>query len=143
ERETILLRESEERLRKLYRETPLPLHAIGPDGRIEESSHAWLDLLGYTRKEALGRKLTDFMTPESAQRYQETVRASSQCGGELPEAEYQFVRKSGETLDALLSAREELSGCEPVPPPAQITPTTPPTRPEQPFPQSHPTMPTR
>jgi len=114
ERETVLLRESEERLRKLYRATPLPLHAIGPDGRIEESSDAWLDLLGYTRKEALGRKLTDFMTPESAQRYQEAVRASSQCGGELPEAEYQFVRKSGEILDALLSAREELSDGEPV-----------------------------
>jgi PAS domain S-box-containing protein len=112
ERETVLLRESEERLRKLYRETPLPLHAIGPDGRIEESSDAWLDLLGYTREEALGRKLTDFMTEESAQRYQKAVGASSQCG-ELPEAEYQFVRKSGGTLDALLSAREELSGGKP------------------------------
>jgi PAS domain S-box-containing protein len=114
ERETILLRESEERLRKLYRETPLPLHAIGPDGRIEESSDAWLDLLGYTREEALGRKLTDFMTEESAQRYQKAVRATSQCGGELPEAEYQFVRKSGEILDALLSAREELADSDPV-----------------------------
>jgi PAS domain S-box-containing protein len=114
ERETVLLRESEERLRKLYRETPLPLHAIGPDGRIEESSDAWLDLLGYTRDEALGRKLTDFMTPESAQRYQEDVRASSERGGELPDAEYQFVRKSGGTLDALLSAREELSDGKPV-----------------------------
>src|SRR5262245_46142086 len=114
ERETVLLRESEERLRKLYRETPLPLHAIGPDGRIEESSDAWLDLLGHTREEALGRKLTDFMTQESAQRYQEAVRASSQCSGELPQAEYQFVRKSGEILDTLLSAREELSGGEPM-----------------------------
>jgi PAS domain S-box-containing protein len=114
ERETILLRESEERLRKLYRETPLPLHAIGPDGRIEETSDAWLDLLGYTREEALGRKLTDFMTPESAQRYQEDVRVSSQRGSELPEAEYQFVRKSGGTLDALLSARKEVSGGETV-----------------------------
>ena len=114
ERETVLLRESEERLRKLYRETPLPLHAIGPDGRIEESSDAWLDLLGYTREEALGRKLTDFMTEESAQRYQKAVRAASQCGGELPEAEYQFVRKSGGILDALLSAREELADGEPV-----------------------------
>jgi len=114
ERETVLLRESEERLRKLYRETPLPLHAIGPDGRIEESSDAWLDLLGYTREEALGRKLTDFMTEESAQRYQKAVRATSQCDGELPEAEYQFVRKSGGILDALLSAREELADGEPV-----------------------------
>jgi PAS domain S-box-containing protein len=114
ERETVLLRESEERLRKLYRETPLPLHAIGPDGRIEESSDAWLDLLGYTREEALGRKLTDFMTEGSAQRYQKAVRATSQCDGELPEAEYQFVRKSGGILDALLSAREELADGEPV-----------------------------
>jgi PAS domain S-box-containing protein len=114
ERETILLRESEERLRKLYRETPLPLHAIGPDDRIEESSDAWLDLLGYTRKEALGRKLTDFMTQESGRRYEEAVRASLQHGGEIPQAEYQFVRKSGEILDALLSAREELSDGEPV-----------------------------
>jgi PAS domain S-box-containing protein len=114
ERETILLRESEERLRKLYRETPLPLHAIGPDGRIEESSDAWLDLLGYTRKEALGRKLTDFMTQESGRRYEEAVRASLQHGGEIPQAEYQFVRKSGEILDALLSAREELSDGKPV-----------------------------
>ena len=114
ERETVLLRESEERLRKLYRETPLPLHAIGPDGRIEESSDAWLDLLGYTREEALGRKLTDFMTEESAQYYQKAVRASLQCGGELSEAEYQFVRKSGGILDALLSAREELADGEPV-----------------------------
>jgi len=113
-RETVLLRESEERLRKLYRATPLPLHAIGPDGRIEESSDAWLDLLGYTREEALGRKLTDFMTPESAQHYEEAVTASLQHGGEIPQAEYQFVRKSGETLDALLSAREELSGGAPV-----------------------------
>src|SRR5262249_31446481 len=110
----VLLRETEDRLRKLYRATPLPLHAIGPDGRIEESSDAWLDLLGYTREEALGRKLTDFMTEESAQRYQEAISESSQCGGELPEAEYQFVRKSGGTLDALLSAREELSGGKPV-----------------------------
>jgi PAS domain S-box-containing protein len=113
-RETVLLRESEERLRKLYRETPLPLHAIGSDGRIEESSDAWLDLLGYTRGEALGRKLTDFMTPESAQLYEEAARAGLQHGGEIPQAEYQFVRKSGEILDALLSAREELSGGEPV-----------------------------
>jgi PAS domain S-box-containing protein len=113
ERGTILLRESEERLRKLYRETPLPLHAIGPDGRIEESSDAWLDLLGYTREEALGRKLTDLMTPESGRRYQEAVKASLQQGGKIPQAEYQFVRKTGEILDALLSAREELSRGEP------------------------------
>jgi PAS domain S-box-containing protein len=112
ERETKLLRESEEQLWKLYRDTPLPLHAVGPDGTIEKSSDSWLDLLGYTREETVGRKLTDFMTEESARRYQETVWSSLKHGGEIREAEYQFVRKSGEILDVLLSAREYVSGGE-------------------------------
>jgi NO-binding membrane sensor protein with MHYT domain len=55
-------RKNEERLRKLYRGTPLPLHAIGLDGRIEQVSDAWLKLLGYPREEITGRYLTDFMT---------------------------------------------------------------------------------
>src|SRR4029077_3926702 len=53
ERETVLLRESEEQFRKLYRETPLPLHSVGPDARIEKASDAWLDLVGYTSEEAI------------------------------------------------------------------------------------------
>ena len=79
-----------------------------------KTSDAWLDLLAYRREEALGRKLTDFMTEESKRRFEETVWPSLQRGGEIRRAEYQFVRKSGEILDVLLSAREEQSDGEPV-----------------------------
>jgi PAS domain S-box-containing protein len=113
-RETNLLRESEEHLRKLYRETPLPLHALGSDGRIVQTSDAWLELLGYVREEALGGELTDFMTGESGRRYRETVWPGLQRGGEVREVEHQFVRKSGEILDVLLSARAELARGKPV-----------------------------
>ncbi len=113
-RETNLLRESEEHLRKLYRETPLPLHALGSDGRIVQTSDAWLELLGYVREEALGGELTDFMTGESGRRYRETVWPGLQHGGEVREVEHQFVRKSGEILDVLLSARAELARGKPV-----------------------------
>ena len=57
ERETVLLRESEEQFRKLYRETPLPLYSLSPDGKIEQASDAWLELIGYKRAEAIGRRL--------------------------------------------------------------------------------------
>src|SRR5260370_9869004 len=60
ERETALLRKNEERLRKLYRETPLPLHAAGLDGRIEQVSDAWLKRLGYPPADTMGRDLTGF-----------------------------------------------------------------------------------
>ena len=112
-RETMLLRESEEQLRKLYRETPLPLHVIGPDGRIEKVSNSWLHLLGYTLEEVSGRKLTDFTTVKSKLQYDEMVLPKLQRGDEVREIELQFVRKSGEVLDVLLSAHEQLSDGRP------------------------------
>jgi PAS domain S-box-containing protein len=114
ERETLRLRESEEQLRKLYRETPLPLHVVGSDGRIEKVSDTWLKLLGYAREEVNGRKLTDFTTEDSKHQYDEFVWPSLQRGEEIQEIELQFVRKSGEVLDVLLSAHEELLDGKPV-----------------------------
>jgi PAS domain S-box-containing protein len=114
ERETVLLRESEEQLQRLYRETPLPLHVIGADGRIEKVSDTWLNLLGYTFEEVSGRKLTDFTTADSRRQYDEIVWPSLQRGEEIREVELQLVRKSGEVLDVLLSAHEELSDGVPV-----------------------------
>jgi PAS domain S-box-containing protein len=114
ERETLLLRESEEQLRKLYRETPLPLHVLDAGGRIEKVSDTWLDLLGYAREEVSDRKLTDFMTENSRRHYDGMVWPSLQRGEEIREVELQFLAKSGDVLDVLLSAHEELSDGKPV-----------------------------
>src|SRR5215470_17929468 len=114
EREAAILRESEEQLRKLYRETPLPLHAVGVDGRIEQVSDAWLKLLGYPREDATGRELTDFMTEDSKRRYDKTVWPGLQLGGDIREVECRFVRKSGEVLDVLLNAHEERADGKPM-----------------------------
>src|SRR5216684_1405911 len=114
ERETAFLRESEAQLRKLYRETPLPLHAIGADGRIEQVSDAWLKLLGYPRGDTTGRDLTDFMTEDSKRRYDKTVWPSLQLGDDIQEVECRFVRKSGEVLDVLLNAHQERADGKPV-----------------------------
>jgi PAS domain S-box-containing protein len=110
ERETALLRESEEQFRKLYRQTPLPLYSLAPDGKIEQASDAWLELIGYRRDEAVGRGLTDFMTEDSRARYEQAAWPVLSADGEIKESEFQFVRKSGAVLDVLLSARVEKSG---------------------------------
>jgi PAS domain S-box-containing protein len=114
EREAAFLRASEERLRKLYHETPLPLHAVGADGKIEEVSDAWLALLGYAREETAGRDLTDFMTEDARQHYKQTIWPRLQRGGDVKEAECRFVRKSGEVLDVLLNAHQERADGGPV-----------------------------
>ncbi|MGA0563536.1 MHYT domain-containing protein [Ancylobacter sp. VNQ12] len=107
DRETAIWRESEERFRTLYRRTPLPLHSLGANGRIEQVSDRWLDLLGYSREEVIGRLLTDFMTPESARQRNEEDWPRLIGTGELREAEYRLVAKDGRVFDCVLSAVAE------------------------------------
>ncbi|GLK72695.1 response regulator [Ancylobacter dichloromethanicus] len=107
EREARLWRESEERYRNLYRRTPLPLHSLGPDGRIAQVSDRWLSLLGYAREEVIGRPLTDFMTEESARRRIHEHWPRLLETGELREAEYTLLAKDGHALDCVLSAVAE------------------------------------
>jgi PAS domain S-box-containing protein len=107
EREAAMWREGEERYRTLYRRTPLPLHSLGSDGRIEQVSDRWLELLGYRREEVVGRLLTDFMTPESARVRIEQHWPQLLGTGELHDVEYQFVTRDGRILNCILSAVAE------------------------------------
>ncbi|MCK0209677.1 PAS domain S-box protein [Starkeya koreensis] len=107
DRESAMLRASEERYRTLYRRTPLPLHSLDGNGCIEQVSDRWLDLLGYRRDEVIGRPLTDFMTPDSSRRRNEEHWPQLVGSGELREAEYRLVTKDGRVLDCKLSAVAE------------------------------------
>jgi PAS domain S-box-containing protein len=107
EREAASLRLSEERFRSLYRTTPVPLHSSNPDGVLTEVSEHWLELLGYERGEVIGRRITDFLTAESAQSRTTNDLMALFETGELRGAEYQFVRKSGEIVDTLVSCHAE------------------------------------
>jgi PAS domain S-box-containing protein len=110
DREARLLRESEERFRSLYQRTPLPLHSLKADGTIEEVSDAWLDLLGYSRDEILGRPITEVMTEDSIRYRRETIWPRLLAEGRLDQVEYRLVTKQGATLDVLMSGRVERGG---------------------------------
>uniref|UniRef100_UPI003F8D084F MHYT domain-containing protein n=1 Tax=Ancylobacter mangrovi TaxID=2972472 RepID=UPI003F8D084F len=107
EREAQMWREGEERYRLLYRRTPLPLHSLNDEGRIEQVSDTWLELLGYRRDDVIGRRLTDFMTAESARQRNEEHWPRLLDVGELREAEYKLVARDGRILDCILSAVAE------------------------------------
>jgi len=75
------LRESENRYRTLYHNTPAILHSIDPEGRILSVSDYWAEALGHTPDEVIGRKITDFLTPESRRFAEETVIPKGQLVG--------------------------------------------------------------
>ena len=106
-REAEALRESEERFRSLYRGTPLPLHSLDCEGRIEQVSQTWLDLLGYREEDVIGRPLINFLTEESARRARQVDWPALIAKDRLDPCEYRVVTKQGEFRDVVSTFKVE------------------------------------
>lgn len=83
---------------------PAIMHSIDASGVIVSVSQRWLEVLGYSRSEVIGRKSTDFLTEESLAYAQENVLPEFFRTGRCIDIPYQFVAKDGKVLDLLLSA---------------------------------------
>lgn len=102
--------ESETRYLSVYRQTPAMMHSIDAHGQIIEVSDLWLEKLGYTRNQVIGRPSTDFLTSSSAQYARDVVLPAFFKTGVCKDVAYQFVRSNGEILDILLTASSERDG---------------------------------
>ena len=101
------LRQSEERYRRLYNDTPVMLHSIDRDGRLLSVSNYWLETLGYERSEVLGRISTDYFTAASRSYATEVILPEFLRTGSCKDVPFQLAKKNGEILDVLLSAIAE------------------------------------
>lgn len=104
--------ESERRFRHLYNESPVMLHSIGPDGRLVSVSQYWLDKMGYTRDEVIGRRSSEFLDEESQKRAAEEVMPRFFREGSIRDVEYRFIKKNGEQIDTLMSAIQDRSAAD-------------------------------
>ena len=105
DREAAALRQSEERFRELYSKTPLPLHSLDEQRRLESVSDAWLVLMGYRREDVIGRPLINFMTERSARQMLNQDWPVLLETGECLNAEYRMVAREGVFIDVLASTR--------------------------------------
>jgi PAS domain S-box-containing protein len=106
-REAVALRRSEERFRSLYRGTPLPLHSLDKEGRIEQVSNTWLELMGYRADDVIGRPLFHFLTERSARQFMQADWPELMERGYLSSRDYKAVTRSGAFLDVVAAARVE------------------------------------
>ena len=90
--------------KSLYENIPIMLHSINTDGELISVSDYWLEKLGYTREEVIGRKSVDFLTEESRNYANQVVLPNYLKNGFCYDVEYKFVKKNGEQLNTLLSA---------------------------------------
>jgi rsbT co-antagonist protein RsbR len=99
----LALAESEAQYRQLYTSTPAILHSIDPKGRLVQVSDRWLEVLGYTRQEVLGRRSVEFLSEASRRFAAEVVLPAFFRDGSCKDVHYQLVTKGGEHIDVLMS----------------------------------------
>ncbi|GAB4495096.1 MAG: hypothetical protein OHK0052_01750 [Anaerolineales bacterium] len=63
------LRRSENLYRGIYERLPIGYQSLDANGVIRNVNQAWLDMLGYTRRQVIGRLFTDFMPTESREAF--------------------------------------------------------------------------
>ncbi len=90
--------------RTLYRSTPAMLYTVDRDGHVITVTDHWLQKLGYTRDEVVGRPVSDFFSAAERKRMGGTSLREMIAAGDINNVERQMVRKDGRVLDLVVSA---------------------------------------
>jgi PAS domain S-box-containing protein len=99
-----VLRESEERFRSFYEKTPLGYQSLGQDGHFIEVNQAWLDMLGYTRDEVIGKPFGDFLHPDWQEHCKENFSRFLAIG-EILGVELEMVRKDDAIITVFFNGK--------------------------------------
>ncbi|MHB1036251.1 MAG: PAS domain-containing sensor histidine kinase [Pirellulales bacterium] len=92
-----LLTESEAKFRLLYENAPLGYQSLNEEGRLIEVNQAWLNLLGYSREEVMGRWFGDFLAKPDVECFQQRFPRFQEIG-EIHGYEFVMVRKDGSPI---------------------------------------------
>jgi PAS domain S-box-containing protein len=100
------LRESEERFRLLYENSPLPYQSLDCNGHFIEVNQAFLDALGYTKEEIIGYSFSDIMAPECAYTFKKRFKRFNELGY-IRKSEFTLLRKDNTQIDILVDGNIE------------------------------------
>ncbi|KJS29358.1 MAG: hypothetical protein VR64_21310 [Desulfatitalea sp. BRH_c12] len=91
------LRQSEDRFRRLWEQSPLGYQSLDAQGRFVEVNKSWIDILGYAREEVIGRSFAEFLHPDWREHFK-TNFPRFKAVGEILGAEFEMVKKDGSLI---------------------------------------------
>jgi len=91
-------------LQEMYNSIPVMMHSITKNGEIEYVSDYWVQKMGYTREEVIGRPVTDLFTEASKKYALEVVLPNFTMKGVSKNIAYEWIKKDGRTFSSLLNA---------------------------------------
>ena len=101
------LRDSEERYRTLYHNTPAMLLSLDPEGRILHVSDYWSQGFGYSFDEVVGKLFYDFLDEESRRQAETVVLPGLFELGHCRDASFRFRNSQGRMIDVLMTGISE------------------------------------
>lgn len=98
------LEESRENFKTLYNRTPAMMHSMDLEGRITSVSKYWLERMGYSEDQVIGKQVSDFLTEDAREYAHQSCMPSLFQKGYCKNINLQFIKKNGEIIETLLSA---------------------------------------
>jgi PAS domain S-box-containing protein len=91
-------------LQALYDQAPCSYHALDENGVFIQINDNGLKMLGYRRKDLLGKRFTDFLAPDSVATFEENFPKFKQRGW-VKDLELHILHRDGSTLPVSLNAK--------------------------------------
>ncbi|MCL4559368.1 MAG: PAS domain S-box protein [Chloroflexi bacterium] len=98
------LRESERHFRQFYEQAPIGYQSLDAEGRFIDVNRAWLKLLGYTKREVLGRYFGEFLAKGDQEKF-EPLFEEFKTNGEMLGEEFELETQSGNRVITALYGR--------------------------------------
>ena len=93
--EDLRVRESEFRL--LYKRAPLGFQSLDENGYFIDVNETWLETLGYSREEVVGKSFGDFLHPDFVDHFKENF-PRFKAVGQILGIEFEMVKKDGSII---------------------------------------------
>lgn len=91
------IQSSQERFKTLFDKAPLGYQSLDEAGCFVEVNHTWLDTLGYTKEEVLGKSFGDILHPDWTDHFNENFPRFKAIG-EILGVEFEMIRKDGSSV---------------------------------------------
>ncbi|WP_459939609.1 PAS domain S-box protein [Desulfonatronum parangueonense] len=90
-------KESEERFRLMFMNAPMPYQSLDEQGNFLDINQTFLDVLGYSREELVGKNFGDILHPDWSEHFKENFpKFKAVC--EIMGVEFEMVKKDGSTI---------------------------------------------
>jgi PAS domain S-box-containing protein len=98
------LRVENESLHQFFNQAPLAYQSLDSQGRFIEVNQRWLDTLGYSREEVVGRNFAAFLSPDFGQHFIDNFKRFK-AAGEIIGVEFTMVKKDGRPIEVSFNGK--------------------------------------